>query len=449
MLPDHLTQLLTTYLDGEASPRQQEAVQKLLKRSAAARSLLQQLQEDTQRLRSLPRRRPEADLSTKVLRALTERHPRPARRPASRHLPPYPAWMGVAVAAAVLLVISFGSYLYIEVTRRVPGAQAMQREGPAPKPPEKQPESNTAIADVPQPVRAPDQGTRPAEVLPMPTDFAQSDAVPPAPPSPTPRPEKPRPPAPNEFATPTPKTEGLQVVSPGVALNLALRDLDQAQWRDRLRKELRRENSFRLELFCLANGKVRERLNAAFKAAGVRLVVEPEAQLRLKNHRFRGDYALYTEALTADEAAKLLARLGRTDRQAEAKRRGDGQFDRLFLWPISSTDRKELNALFGFDPLQAPPPKPKAPLGVDIRKPVAEDTAAQVVQSLAGQRTPRRDAGKAVAPKLPERQALLVPYLPNRPRPPASKEIKQFLDGRRDRPQGTIQLFLVMREVNG
>ena len=445
MLPDHLIQLLTVYLDGEASPSQQKAVQGLLERSAAARTLLQQLQEDAQRLRGLPRRRLEADLSDKVLRAIAERRPRHSRRLAS--LRPYPAWMGAAVAAGVLLVIGFGSYLYVEVARRLPEEQAHQKGAPAPGQPEKRPAADPVVVDVKQPEPAPEKGGPSNEVLPSPPSFAQAEG--PAPKSPSPRPDAPRPPARNEYATPDRRTEGLENVSPGVALNVALWDLDQGPWKDRLRKELRRENSFRMELFCLGNGKARERLSAAFKAAGVRLLIEPEAQARLKNHRVKADYALYTDALTADELAKVLEHLGRADKQAEAKRHGDGQFDRLFLWPVNAADRKEVNALFGVEPSPAPPAKSRAPLGVDVRKPVSENTAAQVVQSLERPATPRRDSGKAAAPKPPERLAVLVPYLPTRPRPPASKEIKQFLDSRKDRPQGTIQLFLVLREMNG
>lgn len=448
MLPDHLTQLLTLYVDGEASPSQQQAAQGLLERSAAARTLFAQLQEDAQRLRGLPRRRLETDLSAKVLRAIAERQPRHPRRLASLGLRPYPAWMGAAIAAGVLLVIGFGSYLYVEIARRLPAEQARQQEGTAPGQPGKQP-ATPVIADVKQPEPAPEKGAPPDDLMPAPPRFAQAEDATPAPKSPTPRPQTPRPPARNEYATPDQRTEGLENVSPGVALNLALWDLDQGPWKERLRKELRRETSFRIELFCLGNGKARDRLGAAFKAAGVHLLIEPEAQARLKSHRVKADYALYTDALTADELAKVLEHLGRADKQAEAKRHGDGQFDRLFLWPVSAADRKELNALFGVDTSSAPPAKPRAPLGVDVRKPVAEDTAAQVVQSLERPVAPRRETGKTVAPKAPERLALLVPYLPGRPRPPASKEVKQFLDSRKDRPQGTVQLFLVLREMNG
>ncbi len=448
MLPDHLTQLLTAYLDGEASPSQQQAAQGLLERSIAARTVFEQLQEDARRLRGLPRCRPETDLSAKVLCAISERQPRQPRRLASLSLRPYPAWMGAAVAAGVLLVIGFGSYLYVEVARRLPAEQARQKEASPQGQPEKQPAA-PVIVDVKQPGPAPQKGAPPDDVMPAPPRFAQAEDAAPAPKSPNPRPHTPRPPARNEYATPDQRTEGLHNVSPGVALNVALWDLDQGPWKERLRKELRRETSFRVELFCLGNGKARDRLSAAFRAAGVHLLVEPEAQARLKNHRLKADYALYTDSLTADELAKVLEHLGRADKQAEARRHGDGQFDRLFLWPVSAADRKELNALFGVDTSQAPPAKAKAPLGVDIRKPVAEDTAAQVVQSLERPVVPRRDTVKAAAPKPPERLALLVPYLPSRPRPPASKEVKQFLDSRKDRPQGTVQLFLVLREMNG
>jgi hypothetical protein len=95
------------------------------------------------------------------------------------------------------------------------------------------------------------------------------------------------------------------------------------------------------------------------------------------------------------------------------------------------------------------PAKPKTPLGVDIRQPIANGTVAQVSQSLAGQGTPRPEPGKPATSKPPERLALVVPYPPGRPKPGSSKEIKQFLDSRKECPPGTVQVFLVLRGING
>src|SRR5438270_13604626 len=104
MLSDRVCQLLTAYIDGELSPRQRQVIERLLERSAEARAMLQQLQEGAGILRALPRRAPGRDLAGPVLRSIAERRLHPARRAALSAQPAVPAWTGLAVAAAVLLV---------------------------------------------------------------------------------------------------------------------------------------------------------------------------------------------------------------------------------------------------------------------------------------------------------------------------------------------------------
>jgi hypothetical protein len=239
----------------------------------------------------------------------------------------------------------------------------------------------------------------------------------------------------------------LEVVHRGLALTLGMRDLDQEKVKQHLRKELQRESAYRLELFCLANGKALDRLQAAFKAHGVRLVIDPEVHA-LKNRKVRTDYALYTEGLTADDLARVLERLGKEDKQAEARRRGDGQFDKVLVFPLTPASRKELTSLLGVDPLVAPA-RPQTPLGVDIHKPIASGTAAQVSQALEGQGPPRPEPGKPAAVRAPERLAVVLHYNPTRSRPTPSRELKQFLDSRKDRPSAAVPTFLVLRNVSG
>jgi hypothetical protein len=168
----------------------------------------------------------------------------------------------------------------------------------------------------------------------------------------------------------------------------------------------------------------------------------------LKNRRLKTDYALYTEGLSIANLGKILEHLGRADKQAEARKRGDGQFDQVLILSVTADDRKELAALLGVDPLHPLPAKPKTPLGVDIRQPLENGTVAQVSQSLEGQGTPRPEPGKPVAVKPPERLAVVVSYAPVRTKPSTSKEIKQFLDSRKEQRPGTVQLFLVLRDAN-
>src|SRR5215831_7986877 len=69
MLSDQFRQLLTAYVDGELSSRQRKAVQRLLRRSPEARSLLLKLQEDARRLRALPRHRLGEVFTARVVRS--------------------------------------------------------------------------------------------------------------------------------------------------------------------------------------------------------------------------------------------------------------------------------------------------------------------------------------------------------------------------------------------
>jgi hypothetical protein len=113
MLSDRHCRLLTALLDGQLSPRQHEAAQRLLARSEEARTLLRQLQEDARALGSLPPQALPADFSAQVMRVAAERGlrpgggPRPLPRPAG-----VPAWVGLSVAAAVLLAVTAASFAY-------------------------------------------------------------------------------------------------------------------------------------------------------------------------------------------------------------------------------------------------------------------------------------------------------------------------------------------------
>jgi hypothetical protein len=236
--------------------------------------------------------------------------------------------------------------------------------------------------------------------------------------------------------------EGLRTVNPAIPLGLTLRDLDQEKQRERLRKELGRENEFRLEMTCQDWAKALDRLSAAFKAKGIRFVMDPEVSSRLKNRRSRLDFAIYTEGLTGDELAAILEKLGKDDRHAESKRKGDGQFNKVIILPL--IDRKELSGLLGVDPLPPPPAKSKTPLGQNIRQPIAETTTAQVIQTLEGQGTPRPEAGKPVTVKASERLAIVVSYQLGRSKSGPSKEVRQFLDSRKERNPGTLQMLLVV-----
>jgi len=113
MLPPHVQELLTAYVDGELSSRQRKAVQRLLQRSSRARKLYAQLKSDSRLLISLPRHKLGQDLSASVVDAILIQgldRPRPAVP--ARSLSRVTAWAGMAAAAALFLSVGTLSYVY-------------------------------------------------------------------------------------------------------------------------------------------------------------------------------------------------------------------------------------------------------------------------------------------------------------------------------------------------
>jgi hypothetical protein len=438
MLPDRWTQLLTAYVDGVLSARERRAVERYVQESPEARSLLEQLQRDADRLRRLPRRQLGPEFAGQVLRAIEERaFPpiRPVQVPRVAGL----RWNRFVVAAAVLLAVGGGSFLYWasspEDERGHTAATQRVRPRPTfPQEPDGRKRPAVAAATSPDPA-----SSEPADTAPTP-----NDGEPGKPAEPT-RDDKSRvanAPSPDVggdalVVAPTPVMELFpELADLRLALVFHMRELEQGTLKKRLHELLHQETTCRIEMSCLVSRLALDRLHAAFLSQGVRLVVDQAALDRLQR-RLQTNYVLYTENVTPDELAQVLQRLSQDDRKAEAKRRGDGQFERVVVNRIQPGDHQELSKLFGVDPTKLQPPRPKTPLGVDLRKPLADQTADQVVKSLKGQGTPT------------ERLAIVLPYNPVRPRPASSKEVKLFLDSRKELRAGTVQTILVLRSKHG
>ena len=83
MLPERYRELLTAYVDGELSSRQQRTLRKSAAPLSRSAKLLKQMQADSHELRALPPARLEQDLSDSVLTLITQRQIQPPR--ARRH----------------------------------------------------------------------------------------------------------------------------------------------------------------------------------------------------------------------------------------------------------------------------------------------------------------------------------------------------------------------------
>src|SRR5262249_55408342 len=135
-----------------------------------------------------------------------------------------------------------------------------------------------------------------------------------------------------------------------------------------------------------------------------------------QKQRSRFGYLLFCDNLTATEWAVFFHNLGYSDRRAEEKRGGDGIFDQLVITPLlPSTDQKELSNLIGTDVL-APVSRPSAEDGKSKPKPIV-------------------------------RQALLIPYVPQRVTPLGTKEIKQYLDARQEHGDGHVAVVVVIKPL--
>ncbi|HEV2947820.1 MAG TPA: hypothetical protein VGX70_10615 [Gemmataceae bacterium] len=436
MLSDRMRQLLTAYVDGELPARQQEAATRLLEQSAEARIFVQHLQADSAALRRLPRRQLGQEFAQELLIAIGDSGlPTAPRSKAARltRAPVYPAWIGLASAAAVLFVIGVGSALYFyALPSKHDRVQIAKNDGPSAV----HPSHATSAVDRNSAPSIPAKNQTTPETEPPSTD--KNDA---------PVSEEKRPilefTADANIATEAPPIRRLEVFNEleqvKLALNLTLRELDQPRFQERLRQKLKEDAAFQLDMSCPVSAKGLDRLESAFRAKGVKVLVDRAALTRwqkgLKTH-----YAFYSEDLTPEDLAGILLALGDDDKKAEAKQR----FNKIVINHLTPANRGELCTLLGVDP-RAKPAKPKGPLGVDITQPLSKKTEEQVADALAGKGPPRPQNGKTTAPKAPDRLALVLSYNPVRISPAGSKEIKQFLATRFGQRPGAVQVLLVLR----
>lgn len=427
MLAVQYLELLTAYVDGELSARRQRLVVKLLKRSPEARALLQKLQSDSHDLLQLPPppRRP-VDVSAGVMQAIQQRGLRPGRkrRPVAGTVS---LWRGVAAAAAVLLFSAGSTYLFFKemgdqsrpatvARRQAPDAPLQaNRDKPTPAPVE------DGVAKKPPEERQPIEEPR---RTPNETVVKEAPKVP-DPEKPV-LPEKPDP----VIVSGAPSMDVLNPHEAEVALPtlLRLRDLNQEKPYQTLVKELGRHDGFYIELLCKEPTHALPRVQAGLQAGGVELLVDGAAQQRLKQPQLKTNYVVYLDNVTPEELAKLLQPLGQEDAKADKKKPAYGQFlstdANLVVCPMGLEHRRKIVGYLGADPRQA---RATGPLGVDLTRPIAEQTADQLT---GDRKTAERSALALVHGALPRSQ---------------SAEVKRYLDGHKQPRKGTLQVLLVLR----
>jgi hypothetical protein len=428
-----LRELLTAAIDGELSPADQKLAQRLLQKSESARVLLAQLKADSKRLRKLARVSAPADLAENVLAVIAERSMTPTPLPPGKRPSPkfnwsmLPVWVNLVTAAGVLFVISAGSYLYFTASERY---NASREQGTAHKGPDSEsadPGSATPAGDA----KLPDSKGNTPELGPEPKAIVQG-----------PRESGPElGPSPRELrdiylAPPDngmPEIESFQLDKIRVSHLVTLHDLpDDEAARKKLTAEMKKDELIRLDLFCHSTPKGLDLTLAALKARGITVFTDGFAQDRLKR-KVPTELMLFTEAMTPEEVAQLLAELGSVDAKS-----GAGEFDTLVAAPFLPLDLDRLGKLLGMT-IAPKPGVGKAP--IDVRKPLPEGTANHLAATLA-------KMGTTSTPPKTEKVAVVVAYSPMNGQPTASREIKQFLDRRGDRKPDAKPLMLVLKTIS-
>jgi hypothetical protein len=358
MLSEEVRRLLAAYVDGELSANQREQADRLLRQSAEARRLLGQLQRDSGELRALRRRKLPQDFSQQVLRAIAEKKLKPGSRPPVPR--PFPLWLGVGIAAAVLLAVTAASYLYFSSGNRPP----------------------IDHPDAPVLARQP-------------------------------------------------------------LLRLPNLDLTAAA-AEALGATLAREEAPHLTLNCQDPARAVERLEAALKGKGIRLLATEQAKAaRGSDAKVR--YLLYAEDVTPAELAALLQQVGGDDRrEREAGRRGAG-FGQVVVHPVLQEDRQELALLLGIDAAQLQPGASGRKL--DLQTPWQSEKSQLATKGQKGGVRPLAVKQKQPQPQQLERFALvLAPAVGN---VATSPEVREFLKRRGQVRPGTLQVIIEIQPALG
>jgi len=436
MLAERCLELLTAYVDGQLSARQQRLVQKLLKKSPEARTMLRKLQQDSRDLMELPSPPPAPDVSLSVMQAIAQRGLHPGRR-RSRPVGTVPLWRVAAAAAAVLLLTAGASFLFFKGLGGNGGnGNVAHKHKPAvPGTPSEVVQSGSVDKGI---VKKDAEERKPVDKQP-PRDNGSTVAEKPE--------KKPDPDRPSVTPdTPDPGPSGIRTDQSVIPFNpheaevalptlLRLRDLDQEKPRQTLIRELSRHDGFYIEVLCREATHAFPRLQAALQAGGYEVIVDGAAQQRLKQPQSKTNYLVYLDNVTPEELAKLLGPLGQEDTKADKKKPAYGQFQsnyaNLIVCPMAAEHRRKVIDYLGADPRRA---KATGPLGVDLTRPLSDQTAEQLTGDKAG--SPPTNKGS-------DRSALTMVH-GTTPRS-QSAEVKRYLDGHKPARKGTLQILLVLR----
>src|SRR5262245_1960189 len=280
MLSKRHTKLVIDYVDGSLNPRQRQTVLKLLHKSPKAQRLLEKLKANVELLRRLPKHKLEPQFATKLVGEIKARGlervsgPMPVVSPAALPMPArrgFPTWAGIAIAAAVLAMVSFGSYLFFANLGERDDDNTPFVQTPPPKPQEKIPEKIVEKT--------------PEKIVP-------------------PEPTKPDP------LVNTLIAGASQGYHRPIGLVIAGQDLDKQKTKNLLDKQLFTRTSFHVDIASSEQGRTLKDVIAALETKKTRVFVDERAKPEAVRNNPGVEYLVYAENLSAGEVNDILRHLG-------------------------------------------------------------------------------------------------------------------------------------------
>lgn len=410
MLDDDELKLVTAAVDGELTATQDAAFRRLLSESMDAARLYQQLTAQSTRLKRLPRVAAPFDVADAVANRLEPIVQVPTR---VLHAQSGWNWQFLALAASALFAVSAGGYWFVTRPSGAPTESRLAKADAPKRVPKREGRkpsdaADAGIATAEETPAQPNGGSRPAEVASIG-------------PEPAPAPRL----VPQDLIgaallnAPAP----LERVEARLPFLAAVAELDQPDVQGRLSEELGRDSAYRLDLFAQDPLRGIEALQAATREMGVAVVVDAATQERINNKQ-PAAWAVYSEALSAEDIAKLAAALAAAERAADSPR-----FGAAHLVPARDAEKRDVRDLLGIE------------LGstksAGAGKSIASGTVDQVTAAMNRERAA-------------EKSAILLTYQPVsvRTNPSASKEIREYLSRRDGRKPGAVTLLVVVRPAN-
>ena len=424
MLPDHLSRLLTGFVDGQLSAQEQKQVIDLLRRSTEAKTLLQQLQADARLLGAMPRAQLPPEFTEQVQARLPKRLLKVAEQSGKSEWKLSWRKTGIFAAAAVLLLAMGIAFLHTADKPVDPN----QGDGDNSKfakqdnevKPSSPPEHSAPSSPEKMPLKSPGQ------------TLAENGDEPPELP-----PHKP------PITAPLPDSKPLREINLQAPLVLAMNRIDQDKNRKEIAEELALAPSWRLDFNCLECEAATNRLKRALQEQGIHLLVDPEASARQTLRQAKTTYAVLVENVSPQECLAMLSGLRQVDREEQTRYRSSNQFINVKFGRMTEKDSARLEALFGIKELKAsivPPATTTKPIPVETSR---DRNMTPLERAIALWRGQQPQPGQGMA-----RNALLVADPISGSHKPGN-ESQLFLNSRQPPRPGMLQIMIVLAARKG